>query len=87
MMMLPDKKKTASVIVDRITPKLDEPVKESKPENNESDYSMAKEDAAKKMLSAFESKDSKMLVAALQDFMDMCEMEEDESEDESEMES
>jgi hypothetical protein len=87
MMMLPDKKKIASVIVDKMKPKSEEPMEEIKSENNESDYSMAKEDAAKKMLSAFEKKDSKMLVAALQDFMDMCEMEEDESEDESEMES
>ena len=86
-MMLPDKKKIASVIVDKMKPKSEEPMEEIKSENNESDYSMAKEDAAKKMLSAFEKKDSKMLVAALQDFMDMCEMEEDESEDESEMES
>lgn len=79
MMLLPDKKKTVSVIVDKISP-------EKKPEENmveekpQSDYSAAKEDASKRMIQAFESKDAKMLSSALQDFMDMCEMEEDESE-------
>lgn len=78
-MLLPDKKKTVSVIVDKISP-------EKKPEENmveekpQSDYSAAKEDASKRMIQAFESKDAKMLSSALQDFMDMCEMEEDESE-------
>jgi hypothetical protein len=79
MMLLPDKKKTVSVIVDKISPEK-KPEEKMVEENPQSDYSAAKEDASKRMIQAFESKDAKMLSSALQDFMDMCEMEEDESE-------
>lgn len=81
-MMMPDKKNSAALIVAKIKPgKPDEMSEESEPQ---SDYSVAKEEAAKKLISAFEKKDAKMLATHLQDFMDMCEMEEDESESEME---
>jgi len=85
MMMMPDKKNAAGLIVAKLSPekKVEEKVEESQPQ---SDYSAAKEDAARKMISALESKDAKMFSAHLQDFMDMCDMEEDASESESEME-
>jgi hypothetical protein len=72
MMMMPDKKSAAGVIVAKISPgkKMEETIEEVSPQ---SDYEMAKEDAAKKMMEAFEKKDAKMLAMYLQDFMDMCE--------------
>lgn len=82
MMMMPDKKNSAAMIVAKIKPGKPEEMSESS--EPQSDYSSAKEDSAKKMISAFEKKDAKMLAAALQDFMDMCE--ESEPESESEME-
>lgn len=84
-MMMPDKKSAAGLIVAKLGPekKVEEKIVEEKPQ---SDYSAAKEDAAKKLIAAFEKKDAKALAAHLQDFMDMCDMEEDSSESESEME-
>jgi len=83
MMMMPDKKNAAGIIVAKLSPekKVEEKMVEEKPQ---SDYSAAKEDAAKKMIAAFEKKDAKMLASYLQDFMDMCDMEEDSSESEME---
>ena len=83
MMMMPDKKNAAGIIVAKLSPekKVEEKIEEQKPQ---SDYSAAKEDAAKKLIAAFEKKDAKMLAAHLQDFIDMCEMEDDSSESEME---
>jgi hypothetical protein len=83
MMMMPDKKNSAALIVAKIKPEKPEEMASS-PES-QSDYSVAKEDAAKKIMAAFEKKDAKMLASNLQDFMDMCDMEEDSSESESGM--
>jgi len=86
MMMLPDKKNAASLIVAKIKPgkEMDE-MKEVESNAPLSDFSAAKEDAAKKMMEALEKKDAKMFSSHLQDFMDMCE-EGESSEYESEME-
>lgn len=82
MMMLPDKKKMVSVIVEKMKPEMPKVEEQQEQEQPQSDSSMAKEDAAKKMIEAFDKKDAKMLAMYLQDFMDMCEMEEESSESE-----
>ena len=80
-MMLPDSKKSASVIVAKIKPGKSEEIKEEVVSNKpQSDYSLALEDAAKKMIEAVSKKDAKMLVSHLKDFMDMCDEQEDLSE-------
>lgn len=74
MMMLPDKKKMASIIVAKAKPGgMDEIVDEVMPGEAIDDKSMALEDAASMIMSAMEKKDAKMMVSALKDFMDMCE--------------
>jgi len=81
MMMLPDNKKSASIIVAKIKPgKSEEVEKEAMQNQPQSDYKLALEDAAKKMIEAVEKKDAKLLVSHLKDFMDMCEEKEDASE-------
>jgi hypothetical protein len=84
MMMLPDKKKMASIIVAKIKPgkSQEEVVDEVQPGEAVDDKSMALEDAASMMMQAVEKKDAKMMVSALKDFIDMCEMKEESYESE-----
>jgi len=73
MMMMPDKKNISSIIVSKMRPgKLDEVVEKVESGEPQSDYSAALDDAAKKMMDAFDSKDVKKFSAHLKDFIDMC---------------
>jgi hypothetical protein len=81
MMMLPDKKKMVSVIMEKMKPEMPKMEIEIEGEQPQSDYQLAKEDAAKKMIEALDKKDAKMLALYLQDFLDMCESCSEESED------
>ena len=87
MMMLPDNKKTATLIVAKMRPGQKDEIKEEiMPNEVQSDHSMALEDSAKKMMEALSKKDAKMFSSYLKDFIDMCDYKEDMSENESESE-
>ncbi len=83
MMMLPEKKSSAALIVAKIKPgKSDEVKEEVMPGEAQDDYSLAMEDAAKKVIDAVSKKDAKMLVMHLQDLVDMMGSKESECEKE-----
>lgn len=86
MMMLPDKKKAASAILERLKPEMPKVEVEVEVEKKEpqSDVEMAKEDAAKKMIEAFEKKDPKKFAAYLSDFIYFCESEDKQPENDEE---
>lgn len=78
-MMGPDKKKTAMLIVAGMKPE--------KPEvEAEVSIDEAKEAAAEDILAAIEKKDAKLLKLALSDMIQLCEVEEDRMEGDSEEE-
>lgn len=88
MMMLPQKKKIATLIVASLKGKPKEEGPSVEPVSNEEpaeDYSLGLESAVEALFSAFEQKDVKAGVSALRDFMEMCDhsSEEEESMDES----
>jgi precorrin-2 methylase len=82
MMMLPNKKSIASVIIGKIKKPQDESM-ESEQEmemeggDSEQDFSLAIEDAAKKIIEAVESKNPSMLAKHLMDLMDIKSEKED----------
>lgn len=74
-MMLPQKKKIATLIVASLKGKPKEGEPSVEPVSNEEpseDYSLGLESAVEALFSAFEQKDVKAGVSALRDFMDMC---------------
>ncbi len=76
MMMLPNKKKAISILVEKIKkPQVEEsqPEMETTEYDVQKDYKMAMEDAAKKMISAVEAKDEKMFLQHLMNLLDMKE--------------
>ena len=83
MIMMPDKKKMAMMIIKK---KFEGPSGESHSEVMEQkdgpmeDNEIGYEVAAEKMISAMEKKDAKMLKSCLKDFIEMC-MHEDKDED------
>lgn len=71
MMLIPDKKKIVSIILEGIG-KAPEYPKEKKVEESSSDHSIALKDAMDKFLKAIESKDVDRMVSYLKDFVYMC---------------
>lgn len=73
MMLIPDKKQIASLILAKRSEKENGDVVVEKTATNATDMNLGYEAAAQKMLEAFESKDVKKLVAALKEFNDCSE--------------
>ena len=76
-MMVPDKKKLASVIVEKISPP-SMSQSESSPEEVKEDNSVGLELASQKMMAALKADDVKGFAAGLQEFLDIHEMKESE---------
>lgn len=75
MLMKPDKKKLAGMIIGMNKPEMESV--ESK-DGAEQDKSVGHKAAAEEILQAVESKDVSMLMEALKSFIEMCEHSEDE---------
>lgn len=87
MLMSDDKKKLATIIVNKAkSGKPEEMVEAPMEDGAEQDDSIAKETAAADLISAIESKDAKALAAAFSDLMELCEYSEPEMPESSEME-
>lgn len=78
MMLMPDKKKIVSIILERIggSPKGRGPYPKEKTEGVDEDVSIALHDAMSKFLKAIENKDVDNMVNYLKDFVYMCSEEE-----------
>lgn len=80
MLMKPDKKKLAGMIIGMSKPEM-EPVPEK--DGAEQDDSVGHKAATEEILQAIESKDVSMLMEALKSFIEMCKHSEDEKPEES----
>lgn len=80
--ILPDKKKMGAVIMAKMSGDGKDEFKQG--EETELDSSYAFEDAAKRMISAFEAKDPKSLVSAMKEMYQLCELYCEEEDDMSE---
>lgn len=84
MLMQPDKKKMAALIIAKAGPKGEEMKEAPQVDGAEQDNSIAEESAAEDVIAALESKDPKALVSAFKALMEICDN--GESEPEKEME-
>jgi hypothetical protein len=84
MLMQPDKKKMASLIIASAGPKKDEIQEAPTKDGAEQDNSIAEQSAAEDVMAAIESKDPKALVSAFKALMEICDSQEDSAEQEME---
>lgn len=84
MLMQPDKKKMASLIIASAGPKGEKMEEAPQKDGAEQDNSIAEESAAEDVMAALESKDPKALVSAFKALMEICDMQEDSAEQEME---
>lgn len=83
MLMQPDKKKMAALIIAKAGPKGEEMKEAPMKDGAEQDNSIAEDSAAEDLVAAIEQKDIKGIVSAFKALMEVCDME---SEPEKEME-
>lgn len=84
MLMQPDKKKMAALIIAKAGPKGEKIEEAPMKDGAEQDNSIAEESAAEDLMAAIEQKDAKQIVAAFKALMEICDMQEDAAEQEME---
>lgn len=84
MLMQPDKKKLAALIISKAGPKGEKIEEAPMKDGAEQDNSIAEESAAEDLMSALEQKDAKQFVAAFKALMEICDIKEDAAEQEME---
>lgn len=84
MLMQPDKKKMAALIIAKAGPKGEEMKEAPQVDGAEQDNSIAEESAAEDLMAAIEQKDVKQIVSAFKALMEICDNGESESEKEME---
>lgn len=84
MLMQPDKKKMAALIISKAGPKNEEFKQVESKDGAEQDNSIAEDSAAEDLMAAIEQKDPKAIVSAFKALMEICDIKEDASEQEME---